>query len=237
MRGKDQVDIVILNWNRPDLTETCVCSILGTRKPEKHRIILVDNGSDRHIKDTVAVARLLNKSDGFIFLDKNYGFAQGMNMGMCLSRPGSDVIVINNDCLATPGWIEALQVARDAIFEQGGAVGILSPMTERCCRSFLCRQHAYDAPPFRVEQPIPAVCWYIVRDAMDEVGHFDTRYEYGCGEDFDYCNQMSANGYEIWAVPRAFVRHLGSQTIRTVKDDGFHKRNGELYHRKWGFSL
>jgi len=226
----DLIDIIVLNYNQPELTRKCITS-LNSARSENERIIYVDNGSDIHGNMP------LYPSDSVARLDRNYGFARGMNAGLSLIRPRADVIIINNDCEVDKDFIKKIRKSRDTIYRHSN-VGVVVPMTEKCCREIICRnKQAHRHEPYKLEEPIPAVCWYILRYALDHIGKFDSRYEIGWGEDFDFCNEMSAAGYEMWAVPTIFVRHVGSQTIKDMPDNGFRQRNSEYYQRKWGLQL
>lgn len=234
MQGKDMVDIIVLNYNQQKLTADCINSINYFRDSTKERIILIDNGSTTF--EPFGKHTFLDTRDAFVTLDKNYGCARGWNVGIAMSRHGADIIIINNDTIVTKGWIKEMQAARDAVIADN-KVGVIVPMTQRTCRGFLNHTQAHpEKPPFRIDTTVPAVCWYILRDALDDVGHFDERYEFGCGEDFDYCNELSAAGYQMWGAPGAFVRHVGSQTVKTIPMGDWHRRNDALYQKKWGRS-
>jgi len=97
--------VVIPNWNEKKLLGDCLDSLLG--QTEKASIIVVDNGStdgsQAYIKDRYPEVVLVE-------LDKNYGFAGGVNAGIkkALSIGADFVALINNDAVAEKNWLEQL---------------------------------------------------------------------------------------------------------------------------------
>jgi N-acetylglucosaminyl-diphospho-decaprenol L-rhamnosyltransferase len=94
------VSVVIVNWNTKELLLRCVEAVSGVARD----IIVVDNASADGSADAVAV-RFPEVS--LVRLPENRGFAAGANTG--LRRAGTDlVLLLNPDCLATPGAVERL---------------------------------------------------------------------------------------------------------------------------------
>ena len=94
--------IIMLSWNAPEYTEIAIASIRAhTRVP--HEIIIIDNGSG------VETTSRLEKIDGIrvIYNAVNTGFAFGCNQGLAAAT-GTHLVLLNNDVVATDGWLEAL---------------------------------------------------------------------------------------------------------------------------------
>ena len=102
-------------WN---YTENCLVSI-SRNTPERHEIIVVDNGSED------GTAAELAKLGGIRVVSNqvNLGFGVASNQGIRVSR-GEYVLILNNDTLVTPGWLG--RMLRHATKPGVGAVG---PMT------------------------------------------------------------------------------------------------------------
>ncbi|MFC1649235.1 glycosyltransferase family 2 protein [Patescibacteria group bacterium] len=101
-----QLWIIILNWNRPDLTIECLDSlqILNSRT-FKTNILIVDNGStdDSIKKINFHIGRKLkfskNKKASLIETGINKGYAGGNNYGLryALERGADYLMLLNND--------------------------------------------------------------------------------------------------------------------------------------------
>lgn len=98
--------IVVLNWNEPVRTIRCVESLLASDlRPEQ--VLVVDNNSQDD-----SVERLHDRFPDLplLTLQKNYGFAGGMNRGVAQAiRHGAEsVMIVNNDTIAMPGMVPSL---------------------------------------------------------------------------------------------------------------------------------
>ena len=95
---------VVLNWNGGDDTLAALESLRGTDT------ICVDNGStdgsDRAVEERFPEVELLR-------LGENRGFAGGNNAGIrrALERGADWVLLLNNDAVAQPGLVDALERA------------------------------------------------------------------------------------------------------------------------------
>jgi len=88
---------VVVSFQPTKWLARCLDSVVG----QADEVILVDNGSENAAIDAyrcpgVKVVRLA----------ENKGFASGVNAGLAVSR-GEVVALLNDDAVASPGWIEA----------------------------------------------------------------------------------------------------------------------------------
>jgi len=120
-----EVSVVILNWNKSDMTIDLVNNFLNTEKADVV-LVVVDNGSgpgerERLIKfckekgwtilNEHEISKYVPKSKGYlILLNKNYGYAKGNNYGLRFSKMlGYRYAVIsNNDVILEEPVIEEL---------------------------------------------------------------------------------------------------------------------------------
>jgi len=99
------VTVVIPNWNGMDLLGRCLDSLVAQNL--KSNVIVVDNGSTdgskEYIKKTYPMVRLIE-------LDKNHGFAGGVNAGIgaALKDDATYIALLNNDAVADKAWLEQL---------------------------------------------------------------------------------------------------------------------------------
>ncbi len=98
------VSVVVVTWNGLALTERCLDSLAAQRTPgREHEVVVVDNGSTDG-----TVEALRDRPDvRVVALDRNTGFAGGVNAGVAAST-GDVVVLLNNDATARPGFLEHL---------------------------------------------------------------------------------------------------------------------------------
>lgn len=220
-----RVAVIIPTYEQTTLVADCVDSILKSLLLEdrwKVRIIVVDDGSRPEVQEALRklpVETVLKK--------KNEGYARGFNDGLKTVPKGEDVIVLNNDTLAFPGWIEILQ----ACAHSDARVGIVGPkllypdgriQSAGSYRSVGAPQwfdhcfrfQASGYLPANIQRDVLAVtgaCMYFKREMIDEIGGFDPDYPMAY-EDVDYCLRAREAGYRIIYCPQATLTHLEGYT-------------------------
>lgn len=102
---KMNIAVIIPNLNGVDLIAECLKSLQKQTHPAE--IIVVDNGST---DDSVSLIEKEFPDITLIKLDKNYGFAGGVNAGirMALKKNYDAVAVFNNDAVADKNWLKNL---------------------------------------------------------------------------------------------------------------------------------
>src|SRR3990170_5248634 len=114
------VSIVIPSYNDLPYLRACLASIQETCGYAQHEVIIVDDfcepANARELK------ALESSTVSVILKDKREGFSAAVNRGMAEAR--HDVILLNSDIVAKPGWLEALQYSAYAIDDH---IGLVSP--------------------------------------------------------------------------------------------------------------
>ncbi|PZE84969.1 glycosyltransferase family 2 protein [Curtobacterium sp. MCBD17_032] len=101
--GASRTAVVVVNWNRADLTTRAVRAVL--RDGGADEVVVVDNGSS---DDSVAVLRRELPGVTVVARPSNGGFAAGANTG--IRRTDADLVVLlNNDAEPAPGFVTALR--------------------------------------------------------------------------------------------------------------------------------
>jgi GT2 family glycosyltransferase/tetratricopeptide (TPR) repeat protein len=237
-----RVSIVIPVHDNLKDTRDCWLSIKkNTAMP--HEIVIVDNGST---EDVVYEADQNNLR--VVREEVNTGFAQACNLGIRATQ-GEYVVILNNDTMVTPGWLERLVWHLD----RDPAVGIVGPSTnfargvqqipveyasEKQLYDFserIGRQHAHAAVAV---DKIVGVCMVMRRRMLEDVGLFDTRFGIGNYEDDDICLRARLGGYSVLWVKDAFVHHKGSRTFQALKIDyaALMEANRKKYLDKWALA-
>lgn len=181
--------------------------------------------------------------------EKNLGFAVGNNQGMAEAK-GDYLLLMNNDVVVTPGWLERLI----AVAEREPKIGIVGPMSNYVfgpqwvekvsydtttlaginsfAESFAQRYSGQAKPFWRVV----GFCMLIKRAVVEKIGGLDSRYGLGNFEDDDFSIRARLAGFESWIAEDCFVHHFGSRTFAGSGIDyreSLHK-NWEIFKRKWG---
>ncbi|MEN6520918.1 MAG: glycosyltransferase [Armatimonadota bacterium] len=252
------VSIVILAYNQLYYTKKCLESIEQyTNVP--YELIVVDNCSTDGTADYLdSLTDRWEKSEienGFckavkvIKNSENLGYAAGNNCGIAAST-GDYVLLLNNDVVVTPGWLERL--VRPMEYHSG--VGITGPMSNFVSGSQLVKHACYNKSTleglneFAAELAkeyngeilshvrVVGFSMLISRSVIEEVGGLDTRYGLGNFEDDDYCIRAVIAGFSVLIVKDCFVHHFGSQTFagENIDRDRLIMKNWELFKEKWG---
>src|SRR4029077_16492694 len=102
------VDIVIPSYRDAERVHALVRSIHRTVPREMARVIVADDASGpEHLTARGRIAGI----DVVVESERNLGFAANVNRGIRASAADRDVVVLNSDVEALPGWLECLQHA------------------------------------------------------------------------------------------------------------------------------
>jgi len=254
------VSIVILAHNQLSYTKLCLESIQRhTRTP--YELVLVDNGStDGTDKFLARFRRRWEDSRGDSEADhcgavkvlrheENLGYAAGNNSGIA-AADGDYILLLNNDVVVTPGWLErALGCA-----EKDPGLGIVGPVTNRISGPQQVEQVTYDTSSlngldefaarwteehFGETKPfwrVVGFCMLIKRAVVEKIGGLDTRYGLGNFEDDDFSIRAAIAGFRSVIASDCFVHHFGSRTFagQRINYQELLLKNWEIFKQKWG---
>ena len=238
------VAVVIPSYRDAAEVAALVASIRRTTDRYSVQIIVADDASGpEHL---AALRRIpeIHVVEG----NENRGFAANVNRGLRAALPDRDVVILNSDMLAQPGWLASLQHAAtraddigivgaklvypDNRIQFGGTVRNLRA-PEWFDHRFRFRYKSWG--PANVTQPVLAVtgaCMYVKRAALDRLGPFDEEYPMAY-EDVDYCLRAWQAGYRVMYWPAAELIHLESTTRGTEVRER-ERRSQELFWARWG---
>jgi len=214
------IDVVIPTWNGRELLAHCLESL--ARQTVAHRVIVADNGST---DGTVTFVRDRFPDVDVVELDRNFGFAGGVNRGV--ERGEAPVVVlVNNDVECDPVFVGRI-VAPLADDERVGMVSglLLRPGRTEIdnygleCDATLAAYPRFAGAPYPETQvddenllgPSGGAAAYR-REALTAAGGFDERM-FAYMEDVDLALRLRANGWLAAGAPEATGIHLGSATI------------------------
>lgn len=100
--------IIVLNYFGEKIIKKCLDLLLELDYPKnKYEIIVVDNNSTDQSRTIINRLAENNKIIKEIYLNKNFGFSKGNNVGIKAAR-GKYVALLNNDCFVDKNWLKEL---------------------------------------------------------------------------------------------------------------------------------
>jgi GT2 family glycosyltransferase len=240
--------IIIPVRNRSIFTKACLLAIEKSIRADRltYEVIVVDNGSsdDTHVfltewSHSRTGARTLR-------LSENFGFARACNEGARMAH-GRYIMLLNNDTLPTPGWLEKMMelavgdaqvgiVGSKLLFPNGRIQHVGVAFDEAKNPGHIYRGFPPDIRPAKLSreyQAVTAACLLIERNLYWSVGGLEEAYE-NSYEDIDLCLKVRARGYRILLCGNSTVYHFES-----VSDDrrAHDLRNRALLNNRWANTI
>jgi GT2 family glycosyltransferase len=107
------ISVIVVNWNRRDLLQCCLNSLVQQQHAPPFEVIVVDNGST---DGSIAMLSELESTLPFrlrvIRNSENRGFCAANNQGIT-EASGEWIALLNNDAEARPGWLSTMFQAID----------------------------------------------------------------------------------------------------------------------------
>lgn len=220
---KPGVLAIVLNWNGLEFTRNCCASLANQTYPNLC-VVVVDNGSTAH---TIDELRKECPNAGIVSMDRNIGFAGGVNVGLCHSTESIDprgyVWLLNNDTICEADALERL-VAKAEADPAIGAVGCQmeeggedSDGTSRIASAGKkLRPPLWIPTEPKTPDDIDYICGasMLIRvEALRQIGNLDDGYFFFF-EDADWCFNARSKGWKIGVADGVFIKHKGSATIK-----------------------
>ena len=250
MTAERPVTLVVLAWNRWDLTSECLKTLRETDLGGA-TVLVVDNGSTDETPARLAELAAAGWPR-VLSLPQNLGFVGGNNAGIAAADPAGDVVLLNNDIVFTQrDWLTRLRACAAA--PDVGVVG---------CRLVLPDQRLLHAGTYvlpdtgwgqqigslekdigqyaadrDVEGIVFAVAW-LKRELIDRIGGLATDFE-SYFEDTDYCLRAREAGFRTVLCGGVTLVHdeHGSTQNHPEKFRAVFQRSREAFRRKWGAKL
>ncbi len=222
-----KIGIVIINWNGLNLLKKYLRPIIENSLNSK--VYVIDNNSSDE--------SLLYLSENFkeveiISLDKNYGFAEGYNLGLKKVKE-EYVCIINNDILVTKDWLSPirekfkkypssiiqpniLDINNTDFFEYAGASGgFIDKYGYPFCRGRIFNTIEKNDGQYSDSKIFWAsgACFFISKKIFYEIGGFDKRF-FAHMEEIDLCWRAFNLGFSCYSITSSKVFHVGAATIK-----------------------
>ena len=241
--------LVVLAWNRWDLTNRCLDSLRQTDLSGAE-VIVVDNGSTDETRQALlpytSWLRVIRNP-------RNLGYVGGNNVGIGEADPDSDVVLLNNDVeFQQSDWLQKLRLCAHAE-PKSGIVGCRLTLPD----GRLLHAGTFIVPDTMWGQQIGSLqkdvgqytrtrevdgivfaCAYLRREVLDQVGHLSADYE-SYFEDTDYCLRAARAGFKTYVCGDVTLIH--NEHGSTAGDDDSFTRifqaSREVFRKKWARSL
>lgn len=243
-----KVAIIILNWNGLEDTIECLESLKKITYPN-YEVIVVDNGSEG---DDVKILR--GRFGDYVHVienDRNYGFAEGNNIGIryTLANFNPDyVLLLNNDTVVDPHFLtELVRAAGDH-----SNVGLLGPVVYDYHKPSVIRRTGagvtiswwrgstlpiisgnlgYERSAIREVDCIEGSCLLVRREVIEKVGMLDPEY-FAYWEETDWCIRIRRGGYKICCALDSKIWHKVQHSYVNSFKLHYFLRNNILFMRK-----
>lgn len=228
-----KVAVIILNWNGAELLRRYLPSVVANTNASLADVIVADNGSTDNSLKVMTQEFAGVKTLTF---DQNYGFAEGYNRCIELTRYPYTVL-LNSDVRTPEGWLEPLLAYMEGhpqvgavqpkllqdrpdgrqVFEYAGAAGgFIDKHGFPFCRgrifdSIEDDHGQYDGEPASIFWATGA-CLMVRSQLYMQVGGLD-KYFFAHMEEIDLCWRIHRAGFDISVVPQSRVYHLGGGSL------------------------
>ncbi len=221
---KKTVSVVIPNYNGITYNKACLAAMRRQTRPAD-RLIVVDNGSTDGSAEEIE--RLFPEAV-LIRFPENTGFCGAVNAGIRASMDMDYVILLNNDTVAHPAFVEELLLAasgRRVFSAQAKMLQMQEPSKIDDAGDYYCafgwafaEGKGAPADTYRKSREIFACCAgaaiYSV-PLLKEIGLFDENH-FAYLEDIDIGWRARIRGYRNIYAPRARVLHAGSAASGSI---------------------
>ncbi len=239
------VTVVMINYNRWDLTFACVLAILGSETEFDYDIIIVDNGSNLESADALVKLQLPAR---ILQLPERRSFGEVNNFAAEKAR-GSNLLLLNNDAFVASDCISRLMrvvkpgSAAGPVFEwpdgrlqeAGSFINVDATSIQRRFWNF--QGQLSELSPTSEVDYISAACLMISRNDYLRLGGFDPAYEPAYYEDTDLCCRLRALGGSVVLARDARVMHVLSATSKTLSPSDPAAdaviRTREIFRSRW----
>ncbi len=246
--SRRKTTLIILAWNRWDLTEHCL-ETLSKTDLDGAEVLVVDNGSTDETPKRLAVLDWVR----VLTLPRNLGFVRGNNAGIEAADPGSDIVLLNNDMeLTQHDWLQRLQECAHSAPDVG-VVGCRLVLPDGCllhAGTYILPDTVWGQqigslerdigqyPGVREVEGIVFACAYIRREVLDAIGGLALDFE-SYFEDTDYCLRARQAGWKTVVCGDVTLVH--NEHGSTQKDPQAWKKlfqtSRKTFQRKWNAVL
>jgi GT2 family glycosyltransferase len=243
-----QVDVLIPVYEGREHALACIQSVIEAQSLNQtpHEIIVLDDASDDPVLIAELNQLAQNRRITLVRHPANLGFIRNINRGMALhsstvrlqsdgadtKQLGRDVLWLNSDTRVMGNWLDRL---RELAYASPATASVTPWSNHGEAMSLAGFQVPSHMPTATEQQAIDQVlkyltlpaqtlvsgcgfCFYIKRQAIDEVGYLDELSLIdGYGEETDWCMRARRLGWQHLGATNVFVAHEGGQSFGARK--------------------
>ena len=204
------IDLHLVSWNRPKMTELVVNTIYKNTKRENYRLVVLDNGSEMEtvkmlfdLQDNGLIDEVFSQSD-------NKGLEWARQYLLENSTYSPYFVCVDNDCLPPPikdnqDWLESL-VELMQKYEDYAAISMRTQVMIGTGNIF---EDADNNGDDIVDFPHPGGSFRIMKTfAVKEVGGWDRKAQGRGAEERYICGKLRENGYKTAFATDVQCLHL-----------------------------
>lgn len=243
MNNIPNTSIVILTYNNLEYNKLCIDSIRKYTRKGTYEIVIVDNNSTDGTREWLKTQNDLK----VIFNDENTGFPKGCNQGINASEKNNDILLLNNDTIVTPNWLENLKIC----LYSSKNIGSVGAVTNSCSNhqtvqaeykniqemmEFAEKYNKSNSSLWEERVRLVGFCMLIKREVVDKIGLLDEIFTPGNFEDDDYSLRIRNAGYKLILCKDSFIHHFGSASFNknNQKYAELLNTNRRKFRKKWG---
>ncbi len=216
-----KASVIVLSWNGMEYLADCLDAVLAQEYPD-FEVIVVDNGSSDGSADFV---ERQYPSVRLIRNERNLGFAAGNNIGL-LAATGDVLVLLNQDTVVEPGWLETLVTAlEDPTIGMVGCKllypdGTIQHAGGRIVDSRGSSRHIGRGEPdtgqydtMEEVEFVTGAALAVSRDTFARVGPLDEGFAPAYYEDTDWSYRVRKAGLRVVYCPTAVATHFESPSL------------------------
>ncbi len=241
-----KVSIIVITYNNLDLNITCINSVLSKTLYPNFELIIVDNASTDETPKYLSKIEKMYDNVKVILNKNNRGFAGGNNDGIAASD-GDYIVLLNNDTVVTPCWLNKLVDYLD-----DPKIGLIGPVTNHAgneAKIQIDYSDISDADKFAEKRSVEYAgqifdinilamfCVMMRRDTLNKVGSLDESFKIGMFEDDDYSERIRKAGLRVVCAKDIYIHHFGMASFSKLSEDEYHEiweKNKKIYESKHG---
>lgn len=242
-----QIALVILNWNKPDLTIKTIDSVLKINHSKfSYKIFVVDNGSSDNSLDLFQQEYQNNNQVEVIKSPTNLGFVGGNNFALkrLLKLDYQYFLLLNNDVIVDPDFLSVLfkntnkyQILAPKIYfapgleyhsdrytkdQQGHVIWFAGGKFDwnNIYGSHIGVDEVDQGQYDQINDQVDFLtgcCLLINRQVFDQIGLLDEKF-FMYLEDADFCQRAKKNGFKMAYIPQSNIWHINSGSSKSGGD-------------------
>jgi GT2 family glycosyltransferase len=212
-----RLSILLVLYNRAELTLTCLRSLLPRLAAVNAEVIFVDNGS----RDETALLLERIRGARVVRNAANMGFPHGVNQA-AESAAGEFLLLLNNDTEVLGESLETavrFLTAHADVGAVGGRIILLDGTLQEAGCTLWREGHVFQygrgdrptAPEYLFQRDVDYCSGAFLltrRELFWKMGGLDTAFSPGYFEDLDYCVRLWRSGWRIVYLPEVAIRHF-----------------------------